>query len=71
MLTSEKDVFPAASATITRSPTHTSDMNLDLPDSKRTLSDPAKQAFDGLELDNVVACAMITGANGAGVGVTT
>jgi hypothetical protein len=56
LLTSEKDVLPVASATSTRSPTSTSEMNLDLPDSKRTLSDPAKQAFDALEAVDEAAC---------------
>jgi hypothetical protein len=56
LLTSEKEVLPAASATSTRSPTCTFEMNLDLPDSKRTLSDPAKQAFDALEAVDEAAC---------------
>jgi hypothetical protein len=55
--TCEKDITPEASATRTRSPTHTSEMNLELPDSRVTLSDPAKQV-DFLAASVVVVCGM-------------
>ena len=40
--TSEKNCSPAVLADSTRSPTDTSEMNLDRPDSTITVSDPAK-----------------------------
>ena len=40
---SEKNFSPAVLADNTRSPTDTSEMNLDRPDSTITVSDPAKQ----------------------------
>jgi hypothetical protein len=56
--TCEKDITPEASATRTRSPTRTSDMNLEPPDSRVTLSDPAKQV-DFVAVSVVVVCGMV------------
>ena len=53
--TSEKNFSPAVLAANTRSPTDTSEINFDRPDSTITVSDPAKQV--ALLLRPVVAAA--------------
>ena len=49
--TSEKEVRPPASAASTRSPTLMSEIGLTSPDSRCTVSDPAKHAFDSEEAE--------------------
>ena len=47
-------MFPAAFAASTRSPTFTSEIALDSPDSRESVSEPAKHAFLPFNLDTII-----------------
>jgi hypothetical protein len=67
LLTSEKEVLPVALAARTRSPTFTSEMDFTSPDSRVTVSEPAKQELVAATAGEAVGAYVLA----SGVGVLT